>query len=87
MPGNLGLKDQTLALQWVQRNIQRFGGDIKRITIFGESAGSASVHYQMLTPKSQGVMPNMNGVMQHEFRYKFRSRLKIVSYIIALEFY
>ncbi|XP_050727496.1 esterase E4-like [Eriocheir sinensis] len=55
MPGNLGLKDQTMALQWVQRNIHRFGGDKTRVTIFGESAGGASVHYQMLTPKSEGL--------------------------------
>ncbi|XP_050727492.1 cholinesterase 2-like isoform X7 [Eriocheir sinensis] len=55
MPGNLGLKDQTMALQWVQRNIHRFGGDKTRVTIFGESAGGASVHYQMLTPKAEGL--------------------------------
>ncbi|XP_050727493.1 cholinesterase 2-like [Eriocheir sinensis] len=55
MPGNLGLKDQTMALQWVQRNIHRFGGDKTRVTIFGESAGGASVHYQMLTPKTEGL--------------------------------
>lgn len=56
MPGNLGLKDQTMALQWVQRNICRFGGDNTRVTIFGVSAGGASVHYQMLTPKARGTI-------------------------------
>ena len=54
MPGNLGLKDQTMALEWVQKNIHVFGGDKTRVTIFGESAGGASVHFQMLTPKSKG---------------------------------
>ncbi|XP_045613397.1 juvenile hormone esterase isoform X2 [Procambarus clarkii] len=55
IPGNFGLKDQTLALQWVQRNIHHFGGDKTKVTIFGQSAGGASVHYHMLSPKSDGL--------------------------------
>lgn len=53
--GNNGLKDQLFALQWVQRNIEQFGGDKDSVTIFGESAGSASTHFHVLSPKSQGL--------------------------------
>lgn len=55
VPGNAGLKDQTLALQWVQRNIKFFNGDPNNVTIFGTSAGAASVHYHMLSPASKGL--------------------------------
>ena len=54
-PGNLGMLDQVEALKWVQKNIRAFCGDPKNVTIFGFSAGGASVGLQLLSPLSKGL--------------------------------
>ncbi|XP_049802579.1 esterase FE4-like isoform X2 [Schistocerca nitens] len=58
VPGNMGLKDQLETLRWVQRNIGAFGGDPEKVTILGQSAGGASIHYHLLSPQSKGLYKN-----------------------------
>jgi carboxylesterase type B len=52
-PGNLGLWDQTAALKFVKNNIKNFGGNDENITIWGQSAGSASVDLMAMSPHSR----------------------------------
>lgn len=55
IPGNAAMKDQILALEWVQRNIDRFGGNPNSVTIAGLSAGGISVTGHMLSPMAEGL--------------------------------
>jgi len=58
---NFGVMDSIAALQWVQKNIAAFGGDPKRVTIFGESAGAGAVANLMATPSAKGLFERAIG--------------------------
>ncbi|VDC02599.1 unnamed protein product [Peniophora sp. CBMAI 1063] len=52
---NLGLKDQLLAMQWIQDNVATFGGDPDRVTVVGQSAGGGSIQIHHLNPEADGL--------------------------------
>ncbi len=53
--GNYGIMDQIMALKWIKENIHQFGGNPNNVTIFGQSAGGASVIALMASPLSRGL--------------------------------
>ena len=67
MPGNQGLKDQVLALEWVRNNIESFGGNPDDVTLFGESAGSRSVLFNLVSPTARGLFHKAIGQSGNEY--------------------
>lgn len=86
--GNMGLKDQQLALQWVNENIASFGGDQNRITIYGQSAGAAAVHLHTLLPSARNLFQRAiigSGSVLNPWSCSTKNHTEIVSKLIARE--
>lgn len=85
-PGNMGLKDQLLALKWTFDNIEYFGGDKNRITLFGQSAGASAVHLLTLIPQTKGLFRRAiisSGSMLNPWAYSNKNHTKILCKLLA----
>ena len=71
LDGNYGIKDQTAALEWVQRNISLFGGDPNHVMIFGESAGAQSVALHLTITDNNHQALFEKGVMESNYAIQY----------------
>ena len=72
----MGLKDQRLAIQWVSDNIEHFGGDKGKITLFGQSAGGSSAHFHVVVPESKKLFQRaiiQSGAVYNYWAYNTKS--------------
>lgn len=87
-PGNAGLKDQLLALKWINENIEYFGGDSGKITVFGQSAGAAAVHLLTLIPAAQNLFQRAivsSGSMLNPWSYTKKNHTDILGKLVSSE--
>lgn len=71
--GNYGVQDVLAALNWVQENIEAFGGDASRVTLAGNSSGAATVTHLMAAPAARGLFraaigQSVSGIFRHDGR-------------------
>ena len=89
--GNYGLKDMVMALKWIKKNIQAFGGNANQITVFGQSAGSVAIHLMLLVGKQEGlfnqaIMQSGTGLAPFTFQTNPLERAEDLGHRLKLEF-
>lgn len=77
--GNYGTMDQQAVLEWIQRNIAAFGGDLGRVTVGGQSAGSYNTGAQVLSPRSAGMIDRAIFMSSPAFSYYFPTAEQVES--------
>lgn len=90
IPGNTGLKDQQMALEWIHENIPYFNGDSDRICLFGESAGAVCVNFHVLNQKSRKLISSaicQSGTVLSEryFQVHAEERVKMLAKRLGCE--
>jgi len=83
--GNAGMLDIIAALEWVQRNIERFGGDPKRVMVFGPSGGGMKTAFVMASPRASGLIHRAGVQSGPALRFMVRERASEVSELLLHE--
>lgn len=89
--GNYGLKDIVAGLRWVKKNIASFGGNPEKITVFGQSAGSAAIHLLLMSDMSEGlfhqaIMQSGTGLNPYALQTNPRARAEDIGHHLKLKF-